>query len=100
MRRFYEGVCDVEGVTVYGDFQAADRCAIVPLNIRDYSSAVVSDELAQHYDIATRPGAHCAPRMHRALGTVEQGVVRFSFAWFTTQDEVDAAVAAVQEIAR
>ena len=100
MRRFYEGVCDVEGVTVYGDFQAADRCAIVPLNIRDYSSAVVSDELAQHYDIAPRPGAHCAPRMHRALGTVEQGVVRFSFAWFTTQDEVDAAVAAVQEIAR
>ena len=50
--------------------------------------------------IATRPGAHCAPRMHAALGTTEQGAVRFSFSCYNTAREVDAAVAAVQEIAR
>ena len=75
------------------------RAAVVALNIGDYDSSAVSDVLSQDYDIATRPGAHCAPRMHQALGTVEQGAVRFSFSWYNTREEVDAAVAAVRELA-
>lgn len=99
MRRFYEGVREIDGVTVYGDFSAQERAAIVALNIRDYDSGSVADELSEKYAIATRPGAHCAPRMHRALGTVDSGAVRFSFSWFNTEAEVDAAVDAVKEIA-
>lgn len=99
MRRFYEGVVNVPGVTVYGDFETEKRGAVVTLNIGDYDSGVVSDELSEVYDIATRAGAHCAPRMHQALGTVEQGAVRFSFSWFTTEEEVDAAIHAVREMA-
>ena len=99
MQRFYDGVRGISGVTVYGDFYAPERGAIVALNIRDYDSSAVSDELAVTYGIATRPGAHCAPRMHRALGTTEQGAVRFSFSCYNTEQEVDAAVAAVRAIA-
>ena len=100
MRRFYDGVVNLPGVVVYGDFtEGHERTAVVTLNIRDYDSAAVSDELSECYDIATRAGAHCAPRMHEALGTVDQGAVRFSFSWFTTEEEVDAAIAAVKEIA-
>lgn len=99
MQRFYEGVRDIPGVTVYGDFSAPERCAIVALNIRDYDSSAVSDELTVTYGIATRPGAHCAPRMHKALGTTEQGAVRFSFSFYNTEQEVDAAIAAVRAIA-
>lgn len=99
MARFYEGVKGIEGVTVYGDFSSDARTAVVALNIRDYDSSEVSDELSQAYDIATRPGAHCAPRMHQALGTTEQGAVRFSASWFTTREEVDAAIQAVWELA-
>lgn len=98
-RRFYEGVQSIEGVTVYGDFSTWERTAIVTLNIRDWQSAITADELAETYNIATRPGAHCAPRMHQALGTVDQGAVRFSFSWFNTEEEVDAAIAAVRELA-
>ena len=98
-RRFYEGVRDIDGVTVYGDFTAPVRAAIVTLNIRDYDSGTVADVLSRDYDIATRSGAHCAPRMHRALGTTDRGAVRFSFAWFTTEEEVDAAIRAVAELA-
>lgn len=98
MRRFYEGVSTIPGVTVYGDF-AAPRTAVVALNIRDYDSGEVSDALAQDYGIATRPGAHCAPRMHRALGTERQGAVRFSFGWFNTEHEIDTAIRAVKELA-
>lgn len=99
-RRFYEGAANTPGVTVYGDFSSWDRAPIVTLNIRDYDSSQVSDVLAQDYGIATRAGAHCAPRLHRALGTVERGAVRFSFGWMNTEEDTDAALAAVREIAR
>lgn len=100
MRRFYECVRHIDGVTVYGDFSPSQRAAIVALNIRDYDSAEIADVLSADYGIATRPGAHCAPRMHEALGTVQQGAVRFSFSVFNTEEEIDAAIAAVAELAR
>ena len=98
MRRFYAGVSAIPGVTVYGNF-AAPRMAVAALNIRDYDSGEVADALSQDYGIATRSGAHCAPRMHRALGTEHQGAVRFSFGWFNTEAEIDTAIQAVKELA-
>ena len=55
--------------------------------------------LMQGWGIATRPGAHCAPLMHRALGTERQGVVRFSFGYFNTTEEVDTAIDALCDLA-
>lgn len=100
MRSFYERVRAIPGVTVYGDFSDMERCPIVCLNVRDYDSAQVSDALSEDYGIATRPGAHCAPLMHEALGTVEQGAVRFSFSHFNTIEEIEIAVSALQELAK
>lgn len=96
---FYQGVSEVEGVTVYGDFSSYYRAPIVALNICDLDSAEVSDELAQTWGIAVRAGAHCAPRMHQALGTAGQGAVRFSFSWFNTMEETETAVKAVRTLA-
>lgn len=97
-RRFYEAVRSIAGVTVYGDFEQPHG-AIVSLNIRDYDSGAVADALSETYGIATRAGAHCAPRTHRALGTEDQGAVRFSFSWYTTAEEIDAAAQAVRQLA-
>ena len=99
MWKFYNGVKDIPGVKIYGDFETEDRCPIVTLNIADYDSSEVSDELLMTYGISTRPGAHCAPLMHKALGTVDQGAVRFSFSHFNTEEEIDAAIAAIRELA-
>lgn len=98
-RRFYEAVREAPGVRVYGDFTKRDRAPIVALNIGDYDSAEVSDELAERFGIATRPGAHCAPRLHRCLGTEDQGAVRFSWSCFNTEEETDAAAEAVRILA-
>lgn len=98
-RRFYEGVRALPGVKVYGDFTAPRRAAIVSLNIGEEDSSEIADELAERFSIATRPGAHCAPRLHRCLGTEDQGAVRFSWSWFNTEAETDAAVAAVAALA-
>lgn len=100
MRRFYDAVKEIEGITVYGDFTSFERCPIVALNIRDYDSSEVSDELLMTYGISTRPGAHCAPLMHEALGTVDQGAVRFSFSHYNTEEEVEIAVNAIKEMAQ
>ena len=99
MTAFYQEVTRIPGITVYGDFRNMDRCAIVSLNVRDYDSGEVSDALSEEYGIATRPGAHCAPLMHRALGTVEQGAVRFSFSHYNTMEEIKIAVSALRELA-
>ena len=76
------------------------RAPVVALNIRNEESSIIADALAEDYAIAVRAGAHCAPRMHKALGTVEQGAVRFSFSPFNTEEEIDAAVAAVAQLAQ
>lgn len=100
MWRFYEGVKDIPGVKVYGDFSSKNRCPIVTLNIGDYDSSEVSDELLTEYGISTRAGGHCAPLMHEALGTVEQGAVRFSFSHYNTEEEVDTAIQAIRELSK
>ena len=98
-RRFYEAVRGLPGVRVYGDFSRLIRAPIVTLNIGDWDSGQVSDELAERFGIATRPGAHCAPRIHRCLGTEEQGAVRFSWSWFNTEEETDAAAEGIRILA-
>ena len=100
MIAFYEAVREISGITVYGDFSTKNRCAIVSLNIRNYDSGEVSSALSTEYGIATRPGAHCAPLMHKALGTVKQGAVRFSFSHYNTKEEIKIAVAALRELAQ
>ena len=100
MMTFYGAVREIPGITVYGDFSDSNRCAIVTLNIRDYDSGEVSDALSEQYGIATRPGAHCAPLMHEALGTVRQGAVRFSFSHYNTKEEIQIAVSALRELAQ
>ena len=97
---FYTQVKEIPGIKIYGDFTTQNRCAILSLNIRDYDSGEVSDALSTQYGIATRPGAHCAPLMHKALGTVQQGAVRFSFSHYNTEKEINIAVSALRELAQ
>ena len=99
-RQFYEEVCTVPGVTVYGDMDCPARAPIVSLNIRNEDSARIADILWEDHGICVRAGAHCAPLMHKALGTVEQGTVRFSFSHTNTAEEVRQAAAAVRELAQ
>ncbi len=97
--RFREQVRMIPQVRLYGDFEQTERAAIVSLNLGEEASGFVSDCLAQEYEIYTRSGGHCAPLMHEALGTREQGAVRFSFSHFNREDEADQAAEAVKKLA-
>ena len=95
---FYQKVLEIPGITVYGDFDSQERCPIVSLNVKDYDSSEVSDFLFTEYGISTRPGAHCAPLLHQAMGTEKQGAVRFSFSHYNTIEEINIAVQALKEL--
>lgn len=97
---FYERIRDLPNVKIYGDPEMTPRAPIVSLNIGDEDSARIADILWEEYGICVRAGAHCAPLMHKALGTAEQGTVRFSFSHFNTEAEVLQAAAAVRELAQ
>ena len=97
--QFIEAVSEISGIVIYGPSSGSDCMPIVALNLEGMESWEAADILAQEYGIAVRAGAHCAPRMHRALGTEKCGAVRFSFGLFNTPEEVEAAARALREIA-
>ena len=99
-RLFYEKIVHAPDVKIYGSFDETDRAPIVSLNFGDADAARAADILWEDYGICVRAGAHCAPLMHKALGTVEQGVVRFSFSHSNTMEEALHAAQAVRELAQ
>lgn len=97
---FYNEIKDIENIKFYGNYNTDNRTSIVALNIGEIDSAKISDILANEYDIATRSGGHCAPLMHESLNTVKQGIVRFSFSYFNTEEEIEKGIKAVKEISK
>lgn len=98
-KRFLAGIKEIPGMILYGNPDLDARVATVALNLGNLDSGEVSDWLWEKHEIAVRPGAHCAPLMHEALGTREQGAVRFSFSHYNTEEEIDAAIQALWELA-
>lgn len=95
--RFLSGLKSISGIKIYGTGRK-DRTGCVSINIGSMSSSETAGILDEEYGIAVRPGAHCAPLMHDALGTHDQGTVRFSFSGFNEESDIDAALNALEEI--
>ena len=95
---FLEETADIPGIRFYGDLGDPNRAPVVSLNLGERDSAEISGRLWAEYEISTRSGGHCAPLMHEALGTREQGTVRFSFSHYNTEQEIREAAGALREI--
>lgn len=95
---FIEEVQKIEGVKIYGPLERGSHAPVVALNIKDEDSSEVSYILDDKYNIAVRPGLHCAPLAHKTIGTFKQGVVRFSFGFENTHDEIEFAIKALKDI--
>jgi cysteine desulfurase family protein len=92
------GLCSIPGVRVFTPPENA-RAAVVSFVIDDWEPGEVGAILDQSFDIACRTGLHCAPDACRTIGAGPNGTIRFSPGWFTSRDDIDAAVTAVREIA-
>ncbi len=98
VRRFIESAAGISGVRLYGPGMEAERAPVVPFLIEGKDTGAVGGALDQWYNIACRAGLHCAPDAHRTLGTLEKKLVRFSFSYFNTADEVDFALQCLRDI--
>jgi len=99
-KKLVTGFKEIDGVTVYCCDDMKDHLSTVSMNVEGMDASNVGTWLDVNYDIATRTGLHCAPLVHKQLGTLENhGSVRFSIGAFNTDEHIDAAVSAVAEIA-
>ena len=85
-------------VSVTGKDTLTDRIGVVSIQTKKSDPAQVAFELDESYGIMTRVGLHCAPSAHQTLGTFPTGTIRFSFGWWNTPEEVDAAISALAAI--
>lgn len=99
-KRFYDGIKDIEGIKIYSKKPEGEYSPIVSINLKDMESSELALILDEKYDIQTRPGAHCAPLIHEHFATEAQGIVRFSFSYFNTDEEIDKAIEVLREIAK
>lgn len=90
-----------DGVRVLGDAPVAQRVGVVSFTHREYAPAELAAILESEFGILSRAGLHCAPLVHRALGTspdcspAGQGAVRLSLGPFLDREDVEAAAAAI-----
>ncbi|MGI9862127.1 aminotransferase class V-fold PLP-dependent enzyme [Moorella naiadis] len=96
--RLLEGLRRLPEVILYGPLEAGERVPVVSLNIRGLYPGEASAWLAEHYNLVTRSGLHCAPLAHRTIGTLQTGTLRLSPGFFTTPGEIDATLAAITEL--
>lgn len=97
---FYRGIEDIPSLIFYSKDPSELKTGLVSFNIGNIPSDEISLILDEDYNIQTRPGAHCAPLIHKHLGTEKQGIVRFSFSYFNTSEEVEKAIHALREISQ
>lgn len=97
--RLCEGIIGVPSLTLYSSADRSRHAGVVSLTSELYTSDELALLLSQHFGIDTRSGLHCAPGIHRRLGTIErQGTVRLSVGFQTTQDDIDAVIDALQQV--
>ncbi|MGH7126996.1 MAG: aminotransferase class V-fold PLP-dependent enzyme, partial [Planctomycetaceae bacterium] len=86
-------------VEVCGPADGEQSVGVVSIAVPAFEPQDLAAVLDEHFGIETRAGLHCAPGVHRRLGTLERGgTVRFSVGPFTTTEDIDAAVNALREI--
>ena len=100
MDRLAAGLAELSGVRLFGPREVSRRVGVVSLSIDGYDPQEAAAVLAGGFGIESRAGLHCAPLMHKALGTdASGGTLRLSVGPFTTEAHIDAALDALRSLA-
>jgi cysteine desulfurase family protein len=100
IRTFIEGISDIDGLKYFGPQGVRNRIGVFSIRIDGFDAQELSSILEASFGILTRPGIHCAPLVHRAIGTLESGgTTRFSFGPFLTKQDVKFATDVLAEVA-
>jgi cysteine desulfurase family protein len=98
--RLLAGLKEIPGLRIHGTADHRRQVATVSLTLEGWEPVDMGAVLDSSFGIAVRPGLHCAPAAHRTLGTYPRGTVRLSPGCFTSDEDVDRALAALRGLAR
>ena len=99
VQRIIDFVGGDDRFTLYGDKHAGSRVGTVSFNVDGFDAPDIGSILDDSFNIAIRPGLHCAPYAHKRFGTFPAGSVRVSPGAFTSGDDVSALIEALDQIA-
>ena len=89
LKEIIDGLTSLPKIKVYGKKDIENRTAVTAFNLDGYSSNQLAFKMQNEYDIQLRGGLHCAPLLHKFLGTDNQGMLRISPGYFNTEAEVN-----------
>jgi cysteine desulfurase family protein len=98
IERLWRRLSDIDGVTIYAHRDHVRRVGTLSFRTEELPAPELGGILDTAFDIAVRPGLHCAPYIHKSLGTMPDGLVRVSVGPFNTADDIDQLADAVAEI--
>jgi cysteine desulfurase family protein len=99
VERLWRRLDEMDGYRVFGHRDHSRRVGTVSFKSEALAAPELAGILDQAFDVAVRPGLHCAPYAHRALGTFPEGTVRVSPGPFSTEADIDHLAAALAEVA-
>ncbi|MGB9595754.1 MAG: aminotransferase class V-fold PLP-dependent enzyme, partial [Candidatus Poribacteria bacterium] len=95
-----KGLSDIPKVEIFNNSNDSIRVPIVSFRIKGWEIEEVGYILNQSFGIICRSGLHCAPLIHKAIGSFPDGTIRFSLSGFNADEEVETAIDAIRKIAR
>lgn len=99
LAKMRDGLSAVSGMTLHTPDVVGRQAGVLSLTINGFDPLDVAGILDDSFDIAVRAGLHCAPGMHRAIGTWPAGTVRASLSRYSSESDVDGFISAVRRIA-
>lgn len=94
-----QNLSELSSITLYLPENRDNHIAIISLTHSDYRPEELADILDNDFDIAVRSGYHCAPYVHKLIGTEDNGgTVRISIGYFNTKDDIDSLINALREL--
>jgi cysteine desulfurase / selenocysteine lyase len=100
LRRLRDGLSLLKGIEIYCTEDLSNHVGLLTTSLKGMDPGDVGAILDADFGIAVREGLHCAPLVHESLGTSSKGGVRFSLGPFTSREDIDQTVAAMEKITR
>lgn len=99
LKKLRDGLRAAPAIRSYCAERLDRHLPVLTCSVEHRPSEDVGAILDGDFGIEVRAGLHCAPLVHQDLGTLDKGAVRFSLGPFTTESDIDAAIAAMRTIA-
>ena len=93
-----EGLLKIPEIVLYISKDRLKQAPVISFNIKGFTPGDVGTILDQTFDIKVRTGLHCAPMMHKTIGTFPLGTIRLSPGYFNTAEDIEITIKAIEKI--